>query len=92
MSSLEISRHAIDRFRERVDPNLSAEQAEIAIADVAARGKRTTTPRQWLPVSHRPRRGGAYVFSPAYPGVCLVVGGSTVKTVLTPPTCNARSG
>src|SRR5947207_1066735 len=81
--TLRISRHATDRFRERVDPTLSARQAEAAIVDLARRGKRRPRPRHWLGPAHQIAPGTQYVYAADYPDICLIVSGSVVKTVLT---------
>ncbi len=79
---LTVSGHAADRWRERVDPSLTWDQAADAIRAFAARGSTRTRPRRWTRTALAP--GDTYLYCADQPLVCLVVAERVVVTVLTP--------
>jgi hypothetical protein len=72
------SRHAIQRFQERVAPVTSAEAAR-RIREAAAHARVRPTPRWWTPVS--PSAGLLFLYPASLPGVCLLVREGVVVTV-----------
>jgi hypothetical protein len=75
-----ISRHAIDRWRERVGAG-DREQASAAIADLLRMGRVTGQRPRWA--SNRDRGGTRYVIWHERPGIALVTTEGVVTTVLT---------
>ena len=47
LTEIALSRHARERYRERVWPHMDDEQFEIALAEVLRHGTLTTHPPQW---------------------------------------------
>ncbi len=76
-----ISGHAIERFRQRVDERASLTQAYTEITSMLSRGRVRSRPRHWMRSSILP--GTRYVYPADRPGICLIVEGGVVKTVLT---------
>ena len=79
-----ISRHAIDRYRQRV-ANVTPTEAARRLAELAADSTRRPTPRRWTEVAPRP--GVLFLYPHADAGGCLVVKGNTVVTVLSRVVC-----
>jgi hypothetical protein len=81
-----VTRHAVQRFTERVDPSLTAPTAAAAIQSLAASAKARPTPRWWTRVAGQ-KPGASYLYSAAHPGVCLVVVEDAVVTVFSRSAC-----
>jgi hypothetical protein len=84
--SIHVSGHAIKRYRERVALDASAHDAAKTIATIVATGTRRPKPRRWC----RPiptRVSTRYVYSAAFPGVCVVVKDEVVVTVFSRSQC-----
>lgn len=82
-----ISRHAIDRYRqrvERVEPAVAAQR----LADLAASSTRRRTPRRWTEVA--PSRGVVFLYPHAAPDICLVMRNNTIVTVFSQVICLER--
>lgn len=79
-----ISRHAIDRYRQRVAAVTSAEAAR-RLAEFAAASTRRPTPRRWTEVAPAP--GMLFLYPHADPDVCLVMKADTVVTVFSRVVC-----
>jgi hypothetical protein len=83
---IRVSGHAIQRYRERVAPGASVDDAALTITAIVATGTRRPKPRRWC----RPipaRAATRYVYSAAFPGVCVVVKGDAVVTVFSRSQC-----
>jgi hypothetical protein len=80
--SVHVSGHAVDRWIERVDRAASRTQARLAVASLVATGKSRPNPRSWMRES-RPAPGARFVYSANYPGVCAIVRGCAVLTIVT---------
>lgn len=72
------TRHAIQRFQERVAPVTTAEAAR-RIRDLAASSVVCKRPRRWTPAVAGP--GLTFLYPAATPGVCLLVRDGAVLTV-----------
>lgn len=72
------SRHAIQRFQQRVTPVSTAEAAR-RIQDAAAQARVRATPRWWTPVA--PAAGLLFLYPSSLPGVCFLVREGVVMTV-----------
>jgi len=84
-SSIRISRHAIDRYRERVDRIADRSVAFRAIAVMLASGTVRATPRWWTTCRLEP--GTRLVYSAMNPDVCLIIKAGTVATLVTRALC-----
>ena len=79
-----ISRHAIDRYVERVDPCVSQAEARFALERIVRLGKARSVPRQWMRRNGvSPQLGVTFIYWAERPGICVVVRGAVVLTVLT---------
>jgi hypothetical protein len=77
-----ISKHAIDRYLERVDASVSRLNAEREIDEILTAGTRRATPRRWMrDVSKTP--GLRFVYWHERPDICVLLLADTVITVLT---------
>ncbi|HEY7065734.1 MAG TPA: hypothetical protein VII06_29940 [Chloroflexota bacterium] len=82
-----ISRHAVERWQERVEPGASALGARLALRALLDAGRVRPTPRHWTRVTPEP--GLCFVYAADQPGVCALVRDRVVVTVLTRALCRA---
>lgn len=78
------TRHAVQRYQERVSP-VSTAEAFRRLTDLGDHAKVRCTPRWWTPV--RPAPGLAFAYPVAAPGVCLLVRGGVILTVFERSQC-----
>ena len=78
---LYVTRHAIDRWRERVDPSATRREARRALTDLARVGRVTDRPPRWMPHA-RARPGSLYVRHPRFPDLYAVIRRKTIVTVI----------
>jgi len=83
-----ITRHAIERYRQRVDPAASIRSAAVAISRILDTGTARSRPRHWSRVIGQ-APGSRYLYSSEHPGICLVVAGGAVVTVHSRSVCSA---
>jgi hypothetical protein len=83
-----ITRHAIERYQQRVDAGVNAREAALAISRILDSAAVCSRPRRWSRVIGQ-APGTRYLYSASQPGVCLVVAGGAVVTVHSRPTCAA---
>ena len=86
MKKLHVTRHAVDRYIQRVDGRATRREARREIDHIAQGGKARPVPRRWMR-SVRPSAGLAFVYSSDNPGVCLAVKDGVVVTVYSRSTC-----
>jgi hypothetical protein len=84
-SHIRISRHAINRYSERVDCTADRSVAFQAIAAALAAGTVRTTPRWWTTCRLAP--GTRLVYSAVSPDLCLIIKNGTVVTLVTRELC-----
>lgn len=82
------TRHAIERFQQRVAPVTTAEAAR-RIRAAADSSKVRPTPRWWTPVAPAP--GLLFLYPAELPGVCLLVRDGAVITLFERSQCRAWS-
>lgn len=82
-----ISKHAVQRYQERVDPAAPAGVAAGAIRQILSTGSARTQPRHWTTCRVEP--GMRFVYAANRADVCLVLRDSTVVTILTVQVCAA---
>ncbi len=82
---LRISRHAVDRFRQRVE-QVPQTEARRRLAELAGESTRRPKPRWWTPVNPSP--GVLFLYPHADSNLCLLVQGGTVVTVLSRAACD----
>src|SRR4051812_44162760 len=83
-----ISRHAVERWQERVERGASPRDAHGALRDFLAGGRVRPTPRHWTTATPEP--GLCFVYWAIRPGVCALVRENTVITILTRDLCRRR--
>lgn len=83
-----ITRHAIERYQQRVDARATAREAAIAISLILDRATVCARPRRWSRVIAQ-APGTRYLYSANRPGICLVVAGGAVVTVHSRSVCAA---
>ena len=83
-----ISRHAVERWQERVECGSADPDARGALREFLARGRVRPTPRHWTTATPEP--GLCFVYWSSRPGVCALVRQNTVVTVLTRDLCRGR--
>jgi hypothetical protein len=74
-----ISRHAVDRYRQRVEP-VSPELATARLAELAVAATRRPTPRWWTAIPPGP--GVLFLYPHKDPDVCLIMRSNTIVTVV----------
>lgn len=79
-----ISRHAVDRYRQRV-ADVTPAEANRRLAELAADSTRRPTPRRWTKVAPAP--GMLFLYPHADSDVCLVLKGDTIVTVFSRVVC-----
>jgi hypothetical protein len=80
----QISRHAIERYQQRVSSIESAEAAR-RLAALAVDSTRRPTPRHWTNVLSTP--GVLFAYPHAAPAICLLMRGDIVITVFCRDVC-----
>lgn len=83
------TRHAIERFQERIAPVTTAEAAR-RIRAAATTAKARSTPRWWTPVAPEP--GLRFLYPADLPGVCLLVRDGAVITIFERSQCRTWDG
>lgn len=81
---LRISRHAVDRYRQRV-AEVDPAEAVRRLNDLAQNSTHRPTPRHWTDVEPGP--GVLFLYPHADSDVCLIVKNDTVVTVLSRVLC-----
>jgi len=81
-----VSRHAVERFQQRV-VNVTPGRARIALEAIAASARRTSRPRHWMRTEGAGRPGTLYLYNHRIPDVCLIVRGDAIATVYTRKVC-----
>ena len=86
-----ISRHAVERYRQRV-ADIAPSEAARRLAELAADSTRRPTPRRWTEVAPAP--GVLFLYPHADSDICLVMKGNTIVTVFSRVVCMGwrRSG
>lgn len=81
-----ITRHAIERYQQRVDRAATKREAAVAISHILDKATARPRPRRWSrTIGQAP--GSRYLYSSDHPGVCLVVAGGAVVTVHSRAVC-----
>ena len=81
-----ITRHAIERYQQRVDRTANVRDAAIAISQILDHATARPRPRRWSRVVAQVA-GTRYLYSARRPGVCLVVADGAVVTVHSRAVC-----
>ena len=85
---LQVTCHAIDRFRDRVDRSATRADAVNAVRRICRSGRICSRPRKWCRLAGvRTVPGTRYLYSADHPGICLVVRGNAVVTVISREAC-----
>ena len=82
-----ITQHAVQRFMQRVDRTVSANQAAGRIAAMLEHGRVRPNPRRWT--TSRPAPGTVFIYCADEPEACLVATGGAVVTVVSRDLCAA---
>ena len=85
---LHVTRHAVDRFRDRVNRSSTRAEAVTAVRRIGGSARICSRPRKWCRLAGITSEPGTrYLYSAVYPGVCLVVRGNAVVTVFSKEAC-----
>ena len=82
-SAPHISRHAIERYQQRVDPSASYLEAQLALTRFVTLGRHRPVPRWWMRGHVRTDPGVRFCYLSASPHLCAVLVEGVVVTVLT---------
>ena len=86
--ALYVTRHAIERFRDRVDRSATRTEAVNAVRRIAGSARTCSRPRKWCRLARvGTQPGSQYLYSAVYPGICLVVRGNPVVTGFSKGVC-----
>lgn len=80
------SRHAIQRFQQRV-ALVSGAEAARRLTDAAAHARVRATPRWWTPVAPAP--GLVFLYPASMPGVCLLARNGVIMTIYERSQCRS---
>lgn len=78
------TRHAVERYQQRVAP-VSAAEAFKTLQAAATTARRRSTPRWWTPAAAGP--GLLFLYPAALPGVCLLCRDGAILTVFQREVC-----
>ena len=81
-SSLHVSRHAIARYQQRVDPAASDTEARIALTRFVMTGRHRPTPRWWMRDQVYAGAGVTFCYCATRPDMCAIIVDCTVVTVV----------
>jgi hypothetical protein len=82
LTSIRITRHAVDRFQERVLPGSSKLEARLALQQFVSMGRLRPNARHWMS-DQRPDPEKRFIYWAGHPRVCAIIVGRTVVTVIT---------
>jgi len=85
-SAPRITRHAIERWTERVGGSTNP---IAALQQFVARARRRPRPRHWTTAAPEP--GTSFLYLADQPGVCVVLRGGAAVTVLTRSLCRRQA-
>jgi hypothetical protein len=85
-----ITRHAVDRYIDRVNSSASPDEARWCIARILAQGQVRPTPRHWMRAGVRLTPGLRFVYWAGQADVCLLVLDGAVITIITHELCRRR--
>jgi hypothetical protein len=88
-TSLQITTHAVCRYRERVDRRISLLEARLRLQRLVSLGRVRATPRHWTRESVKVSAGLRFVYWSGEPHVCALVRDRAVVTVLTRTLCKS---
>src|SRR4051794_33451574 len=80
---LRISRHAIERYQQRVEPGSSLLAARLRLGQMVALGRTRATPRHWMRGQVSLTPGLRFLYWAQRPNLCALVMNDVVITVLT---------
>jgi hypothetical protein len=82
MIATQLTNHAVERFHERVIPNSSKLEAQLALQQFVSLGRLRPNPRHWMSDQH-PEPGKRFIYWAGRPRVCAILVDNTVVTVIT---------
>lgn len=82
-----VTRHAAERYIERVDGTVSLSAATATLDWLSLRARVRPTPRRWMRQSVGASSGLRFLYPASDPRVCLLARGASVVTVLTRQLC-----
>src|SRR4051794_1600010 len=80
---LHVTRHAVDRYRQRVEPSASYMTARLRLEQMVALGRTRSTPRHWMRGRISPTPGLRFLYWSQRPSICALVVGNAIVTVVT---------
>jgi hypothetical protein len=81
-----LTQHVIDRYRQRVDPTASPEEARLVLGRMVCLGHARSTPRHWMRnVNQTP--GLKFLYWAELPGVCGLILDGALLTLITRKLC-----
>jgi|GEM_PF-6753993 len=83
-----LTRHAVQRFIERVRPTASWHEARAELASLAA-SARASRPRRWMRTARPASPGTIYLYPRGMPGVALIVRTGVIVTVMSKACCRS---
>jgi hypothetical protein len=89
MLHVRLTQHAIDRYRQRVDPTATPAQARLVLGRLVCLGRVRSTPRHWMRHVHK-TPGLLYVYWAELPGVCALVLDGSLITLITRELCRSQ--
>ena len=78
-----VTRHAVERYCERVEPSYTMNEAFQAIRESVSRGRAKANPRHWMRSARRRDPGTRYVYDANRSDICLLVRNDFVLTIYT---------
>ncbi len=82
-SAVRVTDHAIERYRQRVEPGTSSLMARLRLEQMVAVGRTRSTPRYWMRGYLAPTPGLRFLYCAQRPNVCALLVRNSVVTVLT---------
>lgn len=86
MLHVRLTQHVIDRYRQRVDPAASPQEARLVLGRMVCLGRVRSTPRHWMR-SVNPTPGLRFLYWAELPGVCGLVMDGALMTLITRELC-----
>lgn len=80
---LRVTRHAIERYQQRVEPGRSYEGARRRLEQMVGLGRTRSTPRHWMRGKVAPTPGLRFLYWSQLPNVCALLKDGVVITIVT---------